>query len=137
MVATVGEIDARPGAVNVIPGRARFSVDIRSPNDSSRRRAVDDIVEALSAIATRRGVEAAVTKTHEANAYVCDAKIVAGLDAAMAAVGEPQFHLPSGAGHDAMMIGEVAPAGMLFVRCKGGISHSPLESIRSRTARRG
>ena len=129
LVATVGEIDARPGAVNVIPGRARFSVDIRSPNDLSRRRAVDDIVEALSAIATRRGVEAAVTKTHDANAYVCDAKIVAELEAAMAAVGEPKFHLPSGAGHDAMMIGEVALAGMLFVRCKGGISHSPLESI--------
>ena len=70
-----------------------------------------------------------MTKTHEANAYVCDAKIVAGLDAAMAAVGEPKFHLPSGAGHDAMMIGEVAPAGMLFVRCKAGISHSPLELI--------
>ncbi len=66
-----------------------------------------------------------MTRTHDANAYVCDAKIVAGLDAAMAAVGEPPFHLPSGAGHDAMIIGEVAPAGMLFVRCKGGISHSP------------
>ena len=129
LVATVGEIDARPGAVNVIAGRARFSVDIRSPNDASRRRAVDDIVEALGVIATRRGVEADVTKTHDANAYVCDARIVAELEAAMAAAGEPPFHLPSGAGHDAMMIGEVAPAGMLFVRCKGGVSHSPLEAI--------
>ena len=139
MVATVGEIDARPGAVNVIPGRCAVLGRHPQPaTTSSRRRAVDDIVEALSAIAARRGVEAAVAKTHEANAYVCDAKIVAGLDAAMAAVGEPPFHLPSGAGHDAMMIGEVAPAGMLFVRCKGGISHSPLEvDYRSRIARRG
>ena len=114
----------------MIAGRVRFSVDIRSPNDASRRRAVDDIVAALRRHRRRAaGSRRMLTKTHDANAYVCDARIVAELDAAMAAAGEPPFHLPSGAGHDAMMIGEVAPAGMLFVRCKGGISHNPLESI--------
>ena len=59
-----------------------------------------------------------------------NSRIVKGFDAATAAVGHKPFHLPSGAGHDTMVMGQLCPAGMLFVRCKGGISHNPLESIR-------
>ena len=129
MVGTVGRIDAEPGAVNVIPGLVRFSLDIRGPLDEARRRCVADIVGALQAIAERRNVKLAIAQTHEASAYVCDHRIVAGFDAALAAAGEPPFHLPSGAGHDTMIMGQLCPAGMLFVRCKGGISHNPLESI--------
>ena len=66
---------------------------------------------------------------HEAPAYVCDAGVVAGLDRALAALGAPPFHLPSGAGHDTMVMGQIVPAGMLFVRCAGGVSHNPAESI--------
>jgi len=129
LVATVGRLDAEPGAVNVIPGLVRFSIDIRAPRDEWRRRAVSDIVVSLQQTAKRRNVRLALAQTHEASAYVCDPRIIAGLDAATTAVGHKPFHLPSGAGHDTMMMGQLCPAGMLFVRCKGGISHNPLESI--------
>jgi allantoate deiminase len=129
LVATVGRLEVEPGAVNVIPGLARFSLDVRSPRDEWRRKAVSDIHAAVTAIAARRNVEAAFAPVHEAAAYVCDPKIVAGFDRALAGLGLPAFHLPSGAGHDAMVMGALAPAGMLFVRCAGGISHNPAESI--------
>jgi allantoate deiminase len=129
LVATVGRIDAEPGAVNVIPGLVRFSIDVRAPRDEWRRRAVSDIAAALQAIAANRKVKLTLAQTHEASAYVCDPRIVAGFDAATAAIGQKPFHLPSGAGHDTMIMGQVCPAGMLFVRCKGGISHNPQESI--------
>ena len=72
LVATVGRIDAEPGAINVIPGLVRFSVDIRAPRDEWRRRAVSDIAAALQAIADRRKIELVLAPTHEAKAYVCD-----------------------------------------------------------------
>ena len=129
LVATVGRLEVEPGAINVIPGLARFSLDVRSPRDEWRRRAVSDIRAACVGIAGRRGVEAVFMPVHEAPAYVCDAGVVAGFDRALAALGQPAFHLPSGAGHDTMVMGQVAPAGMLFVRCAGGISHNPAEAI--------
>lgn len=129
LVATVGRVDVEPGAVNVISGLTRFSIDIRAPLDERRRRAVADIASTLDAIAARRGVGLKLVQTHEAGAYVCDAKIVAGLTAAVEAVGQKPRLLPSGAGHDTMIMGQLCPSGMLFVRCKGGVSHNPLESI--------
>jgi allantoate deiminase len=129
LVATVGRLEVEPGAVNVIPGLARFSLDIRSPRDEWRRRAVSDIHARLMEIAERRHVATVMQPVHEAPAYVCDARIVDGFDRALQALGLPAFHLPSGAGHDTMVMGQMVPAGMLFVRCKGGVSHNPAESI--------
>ncbi|MBV8471986.1 MAG: hydantoinase/carbamoylase family amidase, partial [Hyphomicrobiales bacterium] len=129
LVATVGRVEAEPGAVNVIPGRVRFSLDIRAPRDEQRQRAVADVAAMLEAIAARRGVSLQLVTTHEAGAYICDPQIVAGLEAAVEAVGAKPRLLPSGAGHDTMIMGRLCPAGMLFVRCKGGVSHNPLESI--------
>lgn len=129
LVATVGRLDVEPGAVNVVPGQARFSIDVRAPLDPSRRRAVADIAASLLAIARRRGVTLELTPTHEAAAYICHPAIVAGLQAAVAAVGVEPRLLPSGAGHDTMVMGQRWPAGMLFVRCQGGVSHNPAESI--------
>ena len=129
LVATVGRLEVEPGAINVIPGLARFSLDLRSPRDQWRRRAMGDIHAALASIAARRKVETLFAPVHEAPAYVCDAGVVAGFDRALTAMGLPAFHLPSGAGHDTMVMGGFTPSGMLFVRCKGGISHNPAESI--------
>jgi allantoate deiminase len=129
LVATVGRLEVEPGAINVIPGLARFSLDVRAPRDEWRRKAVSDIHAACVAIAQRRGVEAVFLPVHEAPAYVCDARIVAGFDRALTAMGLPAFHLPSGAGHDTMVMGGVVPSGMLFVRCAGGVSHNPAEAI--------
>ncbi|HEY4924423.1 MAG TPA: allantoate amidohydrolase [Roseiarcus sp.] len=129
LVATVGRLEVEPGAVNVIPGEARFTIDMRAPRDAQRQRAVADIDRRLIAIAKARNVELVSVHTHEAGAYVCDPKVVAGLKAAVERVGQPARLLPSGAGHDTMIMGALCPAGMLFMRCKGGISHNPLESI--------
>ena len=129
LVATVGRLEVEPGAVNVIPGLARFSLDVRAPRDEWRRKAVSEIHATAVGIAARRGVEAVFLPVHEAPAYVCDAGVVGGFDRALTALGQPAFHLPSGAGHDTMVMGQMVPSGMLFVRCAGGISHNPLESI--------
>ena len=129
LVATVGRLEVEPGAVNVIPGEARFTIDIRAPRDERRQRAVADISKRLNAIAKERNVALTLVHTHDASAYICDPRIVAGLSAAVARIGQPVRLLPSGAGHDTMIIGSFCPAGMLFLRCKGGVSHNPLESI--------
>jgi allantoate deiminase len=129
LVATVGRIDIEPGAVNVIPGVARFTIDIRAPRDERRQRAVADISKRLDAIARERNVTLKLTQTHEASAYVCDSRIVAGLKGAVERIGQPARLLPSGAGHDTMIMGQLCRAGMLFLRCKGGISHNPDEAI--------
>ena len=129
LVATVGRLEAWPGAANVIPGHVQFSVDLRAPGDANRTAALADVEARIFAIAETRGVQASIAKSHEANAYVCDSNLVAGLAKAVEAVGVPLRLLPSGAGHDTMAMGRLCPAGMLFIRCKGGVSHNPLESI--------
>jgi allantoate deiminase len=129
LVATVGRFDVWPDATNVIPGHVQFSIDLRSPDDASRAAALADLEDRIAAIAAARGVRVSVGRTHDADAFACDANIIAGLKQAVEAVGVPPRLLPSGAGHDTMAIGALCPAGMLFVRCKGGVSHNPLESI--------
>ena len=129
LVATVGRLEVWPGAANVIPGHVQFSIDVRAPSDSQRATALAHMRETLEAIAKERAVRITVAVTHEANAFVCDSRIVAGLKRAVEGLGIPPRLLPSGAGHDTMAIGGLCPAGMLFVRCNGGVSHNPLESI--------
>jgi allantoate deiminase len=129
LVATIGRMEVWPGAANVIPGHAQFSIDLRAPLDARREAAFRDIRAGIAAVAAERRVTATVAITHEAAAYTCDPRIVAGLTRAVESLGLPARLLPSGAGHDTMAIGRFRPAGMLFVRCRGGISHNPLESI--------
>lgn len=129
LVATIGRITAWPGATNVIPGVVRFSVDLRAPDDFRRAVALSDLDRTLYQIAAARGVRVTSTTTHEASAYVCDSRIVSRFTRAVEALGVSPRLLPSGAGHDTMAMGRLCPSGMLFVRCKGGISHNPLESI--------
>jgi allantoate deiminase len=129
LVATIGRLEVWPGATNVIPGHVQFAIDVRAPDDERRAAALADIKARIDAIAEARGVGATVAKTHEANAFVCDPGVVAGLTRAVDQLGVQPRLLPSGAGHDTMVMGALCPAGMLFVRCKGGISHNPLESI--------
>jgi allantoate deiminase len=129
LVATVGRLEAWPGATNVIPGHVQFSIDIRAQADAHRANAIRDIEARINAIAEARRVSTSLTKTHEANAFACDAGIIAGLTKAVEAIGVSPRLLPSGAGHDTLALGELCPAGILFVRCKGGVSHNPLESI--------
>lgn len=129
VVATVGVIEARPGAANVVPGETRFTIDARAPNDAARDSAVEQIETAIEGIAARRGLAVRITQSHSAPATACDARLIACLDEAARAVGYAPVHLPSGAGHDAMAMAALCPVAMLFVRCAGGISHHPAEAI--------
>lgn len=129
LVATVGTVEALPGAVNVVPGGARFTIDLRSPDDQRRKAAERTIATRLATIAAAREVGVALTPTHDAQATLCDPRLMAVLERALAEQGLPARKLVSGAGHDAMAVAALCPVAMLFVRCKGGISHNPAESI--------
>jgi beta-ureidopropionase / N-carbamoyl-L-amino-acid hydrolase len=131
-VGTVGMLEVPSGSINVVPGRCKFSLDLRAPNDRQRDALVADVLTELDAIAQRRGVRYALTETVRASAAPSAAPWQARWENAMQALGLPTFKLPSGAGHDAMKIHEIMPQAMLFVRGENsGISHNPLESSTS------
>ena len=135
LVGTVGVIDAKPGAVNVIPQDVSFTVDARSGDDATRREAVAALRAEFSAIAVRRNVQIELTPYYEADAAPCDAGLQQQLARAIAAQGVSLRHLPSGAGHDAMVFPAVCPTAMLFVRCgNNGISHHPDEIMTAEDA---
>jgi allantoate deiminase len=129
LVGTVGYIQAMPGATNVIPGQVHFTIDLRAPTDTHRKRAVTDIVRYIEAIAKRRQLALQLDVTHENRTVPCAPWLKAQVAAAVAAEGYPVFELPSGAGHDGMAMVDIADVGMLFVRCRGGISHHPDEHV--------
>jgi allantoate deiminase len=129
VVGTVGRIEAHPGAMNVIPGRARFSLDVRAPTDARRADALEAMRARFADIAHARQVELHLEPVWEARTAPCDARLQERLAAAVAAEGLPVRRLPSGAGHDGMALIDIAPIGMLFVRCKAGISHNPTEAV--------
>jgi allantoate deiminase len=129
LVGTVGYIHAMPGATNVIPGQAHFTMDIRAPTDNHRKRAVSEIVRQIEAIAKRRKLELQIDVTHENRTVPCAPWLKEQVAAAVAAEGYPVFELPSGAGHDGMAIVDIADVAMIFVRCRGGISHHPDEHV--------
>ncbi|MGJ7916700.1 2-oxo-4-hydroxy-4-carboxy-5-ureidoimidazoline decarboxylase [Massilia sp. LXY-6] len=132
LVATVGMLDVPNGSINVVPGRCRFSLDVRATTDAVRDACARDILDELRAICERRGLQFTLEETMRAAAAPCDARLRGQWERAVAALGLPVFHLPSGAGHDAMMLHQVMPQAMLFLRGQNaGISHNPLESITS------
>jgi allantoate deiminase len=129
LVGTVGYIHATPGATNVIPGEAHFTIDLRAPTDTHRKRAVSDIVRQIEVIARRRKLALQVDVTHENRTVPCAPWLKAQVADAVAAEGYPVFELPSGAGHDGMAMVDIADVAMVFVRCRGGISHHPDEHV--------
>ena len=129
VVATVGRIVAGPGEPNVIAGRVDFTVDVRSGDPARRDRAIAEIGQAFAAIAERRGLGLTFECSHDLPASPCDPALVALMDAALAGAGQPVRRLVSGAGHDAMVMAALCPTAMLFVRCRGGVSHNPAEHV--------
>lgn len=127
LVATVGRLEAVPGTVNTIPGRVVFTVDLRSGEDRLRIRALADLHACLEEIARRRAVAVRIATTHEAPAVACAPSLLDALARALDRHDRPERRLVSGAGHDAVAIAAIAPVAMLFLRCRGGISHDPAE----------
>jgi hydantoinase/carbamoylase family amidase len=126
-VATVGELTLEPGVINVIPGGARLSLDNRAPPqgvidaiESQARRFVTEMAE-------RRGVTATIEERQRVKPTVLDPRVIESLAGGAAAAGVPWRRMISGAAHDTMCVAARVPSAMLFIPCRGGISHSPAE----------
>ena len=128
-VATVGELRCLPGAVNVIPGEVALSLDIRGPQDAPLDALLAELLAQAQTIAARRGLSFGAEEFYRIAATPCDARLRHLLGGAVTSVQGRSLSLPSGAGHDTIALAERWPVGMLFVRCKGGVSHHPAESV--------
>ncbi|AWI53251.1 2-oxo-4-hydroxy-4-carboxy-5-ureidoimidazoline decarboxylase [Aquabacterium olei] len=136
-VGTVGVLQVPQGSLNVVPGRCRFTLDLRAPTDAQRDALARDVLAFIDEVATRRQVRIPVEPTLAASAAPSDPAWQARWEAAVQGMGLPLFHLPSGAGHDAMKLHGHLPQAMLFVRGgHAGISHNPLETVTNDDAQR-
>ncbi len=129
VVATVGQLSVQPGASNVIPGKVTLSLDARHAQDAVCAEALGHIYERATSICARRRVSLDWQVLQETPSVACSPHLMEKLARAIEACGYQACHLMSGAGHDAVTMSEIAPVAMLFVRCKGGISHNPAESV--------
>jgi allantoate deiminase len=129
LVATVGKIEARPGATNVIAAEARLTLDVRHSSDEIRIRAVADLIREAQGIATRRGLSLRESTLLSQRAVAMDPFLVGEIERAILKAGCKPHRMVSGAGHDAMILAERVPAALIFLRTPGGISHDPEESV--------
>jgi allantoate deiminase len=128
-VATVGQITAEPGGVNVIPGVVRCSLDVRHAEDGVRGAMVQTIFDEAHAVAARRGLQVNAAQYHEHPAVGLDGGFVTLAERAAGRAGYATIRMTSGAGHDAMVMAPHVPSAMVFLRNPGGISHHPDESV--------
>jgi allantoate deiminase len=129
LVATVGKIEAKPGATNVIAGEARVTVDVRHRADAIRIGAVEDLIRQAREIASDRGLSVLETTRLSQPAVALSPFLVAEIEQAIVKTGCQTHRMVSGAGHDAMILAEKVPSAMIFLRTPGGISHDPAESV--------
>ncbi|GAB2451234.1 allantoate deiminase [Conyzicola lurida] len=131
VIGTVGRLQAFPGGVNVIPGRVEFSLDLRAEFDEDRDESIRLITEAAHAIAERRGLGYHATEIYRADAVRCDLALQEAVAAGIRSTGDADpMAFWSRAGHDGMAVVAVTPIAMLFLRCKGGVSHHPDEAVK-------
>jgi allantoate deiminase len=129
LVATVGGIEAQPGAANVIAGEAWLTLDVRHSSDEIRTRAVVDLIRQAEGIAARRGLSVRENTLFSQDAVAMDASLNDEIERAILKTGCKPHRMVSGAGHDAMIMAEKVPSAMIFLRTPGGISHDPAESV--------
>ncbi len=129
LVGTVGQIEARPGATNVIAGEARVSLDLRHRSDEIRVRAATVLTRLAREIAERRGLTVETSELLCQRAVEMDGFLVGEIENAMRKTGCQPHRMVSGAGHDAMILAEKVSAAMIFLRTPGGTSHDPAESV--------
>ena len=126
-VATVGKIQAYPGATNVVPGRVTTSLDVRDLDGAKITQVFDGIMKEVRQIETETGTKFDFKSTTTSKPALTDAQIKAAIDSSARGMGLTTMQLPSGAGHDAQEIARICPIGMIFVPSRDGISHSPRE----------
>jgi len=131
VLGTVGRLEVAPGASNVIPGRVALTLDVRDQNNSRRLAAVRSLHGKAVSIARHRGLKLIWTPVQQTAAVQCDKELTRIFSNCVAQRGLKVLKLPGGAGHDAAALSAVCPVAMLFVRCKGGISHNPAESVKA------
>lgn len=129
LVATVGVLSVSFGAPNVVPAEAQLSLDVRHAVDEVRSEAVAEIRAEFDRIAVARSLDRSWTTLQDTGALAMTSELRERLEWAIEATGHPVQRLVSGAGHDAVVLGRICPVGMLFVRCEGGVSHDPRESV--------
>ncbi len=130
VVATMGMLEVPNGSINVVPGRCKFSLDIRATTDAVRDQCAAELRHELQQICARRGLHYSLEETMRSAAAPSAPAWQQRWEQAVQALGLPLYCMPSGAGHDAMKLHEVMPQAMLFLRgLNAGISHNPLESI--------
>ncbi|SPH16953.1 N-carbamoyl-L-amino acid hydrolase [Defluviimonas aquaemixtae] len=125
--ATVGELHVSPNGVNAVPREVRMTVELRSPSDGIRSDAGLHIHACAEKVASDIGLQIRAERTYAQPAQPCDARLASLLAQAVSNLGEDPIRLPSGATHDASAMADLCPIAMLFVRCRGGVSHSPQE----------
>lgn len=126
-VATVGSLRLEPNVINVIPSRAIFTVDLRDPDEERLRTLEADLAAFLDDLAAKEDVRISVEPLARFEPVIFDEMLVRTIEAAAEALGLPSQRMTSGAGHDAQMIARIAPAAMIFVPSRAGISHNPRE----------
>jgi allantoate deiminase len=129
LVATVGVLEAHPGAANVIPGEVRATLDVRHASDTIREANAEKLLEKAKQTADARNLSVEYSVLMNQRAVPMDGRLLAIAEEAFVNVGMDPQHIVSGAGHDAMVIAEHMPAAMIFLRSPGGISHHPAESV--------
>jgi allantoate deiminase len=127
LVATVGSISIQPNAANVIPSSVTFVLDLRAADDDARADFAAWFRTEAKAIARRRKLDITITETRATKTTPCDTHLQDMLASSVETSGGQALRLPSGAGHDGQAMAKLCPIGMLFVRCKGGVSHNPAE----------
>jgi allantoate deiminase len=131
LTATVGQLEVRPGASNVIPGVAALTLDVRHLKDAKRTAGTNALRAKALRIAKKRAVKIRWSQIQQTRSVICDRQLTSLMHRAVAAHQPRVLALPSGAGHDAAAISALCPVAMLFVRCKGGVSHHPSESVKA------
>ncbi len=129
LVATIGQLNVQPGASNVIPGQATLSLDVRHQDDTVREQACDHLYDQARQISAQRNVALDWQLVQEHRTVPCTPHLVRLFEQTIEEAGYPVLALPSGAGHDAVVLSTLTDITMLFVRCRGGVSHHPAESV--------
>ncbi|MBY6270035.1 allantoate amidohydrolase [Parageobacillus thermoglucosidasius] len=137
LMITVGKLSVFPGVSNVIPGTVEGTIDIRSINDELRKTALDELIRKCENIAERRGLACRLTKVMDSPAVLCSRRLTNVITAVLQGHGMNPVELVSGAGHDAMALASITDVGMIFVRCKNGVSHHPDEFVSIEDIRKG